>query len=133
MYLQSLVQEANEKGYNTSEVYDELQATLQDVKKCASTAVQLVTTKPKTRYSNVDVRDVKEFLSQVEGLPCKLPEADVLKVRGREGEGGGEREERGVGGEERGMMKSFNINHLSGLKGNMLITTSDKLTSSYTT
>jgi hypothetical protein len=85
VYLQSLVQEANEKGYNTSEVYDELQATLQDVKKCASTAVQLVTTKPKTRYSNVDVRDVKEFLSQVEGLPCKLPEADVLKVRGREG------------------------------------------------
>ena len=50
------------------------------MKKCASTAVQLVTTKPKTRYSNVDVRDVKEFLSQVEGLPCKLPEADVLKV-----------------------------------------------------
>ena len=55
-------------------MYDELQATLQDVKKCASTAVQLVTTKPKTRYSNVDVRDVKEFLSQVEGLPCKLPD-----------------------------------------------------------
>ena len=50
------------------------------MKKCASTAVQLVSTKPKTRYSNVDVRDVKEFLSQVEGLPCKLPEADVLKV-----------------------------------------------------
>ena len=28
-----------------------------------------------------------------------------------------------------GMMKSFYINHLSGLKENMLITTSDKLTS----
>ena len=27
------------------------------------------------------------------------------------------------------MMKSLNINHLSGLKENMLITTSDKLTS----
>ena len=77
-------------------MYDELQATLQDVKKCASTAVQLVTTKPKTRYSNVDVRDVKEFLSQVEGLPCKLPEADVLKVRKRGREGGRENE----GGEE---------------------------------
>ena len=61
-------------------MYDELQATLQDVKKCATTAVQLVSTKPKTRYSNVDVRDVKDFLNQVEGLPCKLPEADVLKV-----------------------------------------------------
>ena len=70
-------------------MYDELQATLQDVKKCASTTVQLVTTKPKTRYSNVDVRDVKEFLSQVEGLPCKLPEADVLKVRRREESVGG--------------------------------------------
>ena len=79
-YLQSLVQEAVEKGYCSSEVYDELQATLQDVKKCASTAVQLVATKPKTRYSNVDVREVKEFLSQVESLPCKLPEADILKV-----------------------------------------------------
>ena len=100
MYLQSLVQEANEKGYNTSEVYDELQATLQDVKKCASTAVQLVTTKPKTRYSNVDVRDVKEFLSQVEGLPCKLPEADVLKVRGREEGVRREMERERGGGEE---------------------------------
>ena len=30
---------------------------------------------------------------------------------------------------KRGMMKSLNINHLSGLKENMLITTSDKLTS----
>ena len=29
-------------------------------------------------------------------------------------------------------MKSLNINHLSGLKENMLITTSDKLTSPYT-
>ena len=69
-----------EKDYCSSEIYDELQATLLDVKKCATTAVQLVTTKPKTRYSNVDVREVKEFLNQVDGLPCKLPEADVLKV-----------------------------------------------------
>ena len=81
-------------------MYDELQATLQDVKKCASTAVQLVTTKPKTRYSNVDVRDVKEFLSQVEGLPCKLPEADVLKVRGREEGVRREMERERGGGEE---------------------------------
>ena len=80
-YLQSLVQEAVDKSYCSSEVYDELQATMQEVKKYANTAVQLVTTKPKTRYSNVDVREVKEFLSQVESLPCKLPEADVLKVR----------------------------------------------------
>ena len=79
-------------------MYDELQATLQDVKKCASTAVQLVTTKPKTRYSNVDVRDVKEFLSQVERLPCKLPEADVLEVRRRE-EGVRERNGERGGGE----------------------------------
>ena len=76
------MQEAVDKSYCSSEVYDELQATMQEVKKFATTAVQLVSTKPKTRYSNVDVREVKEFLSQVESLPCKLPEADVLKVRG---------------------------------------------------
>lgn len=85
-YLQSLVQEAVEKGYSSSEVYDELQTTLQEVKKYAANAVQLVTSKPKTRYSNVDVREVKDFLNKVENLPCKLPEADVLKVRGRERE-----------------------------------------------
>ena len=79
-YLQALVQEASEKGYTSSEVYGDLQATVQDVKKCATTAVQLVSTKPKTRHSNIDVREVKDFLSQVDNLPCKLPEADVLKV-----------------------------------------------------
>ena len=30
---------------------------------------------------SLDVEDLKEFLKQVDTLPCKVPEADTLQVR----------------------------------------------------
>lgn len=60
---------------------DELRLTIQEVEKCASTAIQIASGKLKTRGSGgIDVEELRDFLRQVDSLPCKLPEADKLQV-----------------------------------------------------
>ena len=79
-YLRELLKEANDNGYNSSEVCDDLRLTIQEVEKCATTAVQIASGKLKTRGSGLDVEELRDFLKQVDMLPCKLPEANKLQV-----------------------------------------------------
>ena len=69
------------------------------MEECASTALQLVLGEAENRRGGgsrggggeegggegegVDVDGLKEFMRQVELLPCRVPETDLLEVRGR--------------------------------------------------
>ena len=62
---------------------EELLLTLQDVKKCVNTALQIGNGKHRTRHTSgkcLDASGLREFLEQVEGLPCLVPEAESLRV-----------------------------------------------------
>ena len=87
-----LLEEAKTNGYNECEVYEELLATVHEAELCTKTALQISSGKCKgivmsitTRGSSsiekrMDVSELEEFLIEVESLPCKLPEADILLV-----------------------------------------------------
>ncbi len=81
--LNDLSAEATNRGFTSSEIYDELTATLQDVQKCIDTAAQIVSGRPRGKGAGgkmVDVGGLKNFLQEVQALPCHLPQADALRV-----------------------------------------------------
>lgn len=81
--MKDLIEEAGEYGFTESRACEELLLTLQDVKKCVSTALQIGCGKHRTRHSTgkcLDASGLREFLEQVEGLPCLVPEAESLWV-----------------------------------------------------
>ena len=82
--LKALQDEATERGFTSSEISDELQTTLHDVQRCIDTALQITAGRGRGRAGNkvLDVGGLKEFLEQVESLPCHLPEADAIRVSG---------------------------------------------------
>ena len=93
-YLQLLYDEAVSKGYSSCEVCEELLSAIKEAERCAKTAVQISSGKHRgivvsisSRGSSsvekrMDVDELIEFLEQVESLPCSIPEASILQVRG---------------------------------------------------
>lgn len=91
-HFQDLLEEADRSGYSDSEVGDELRASIQEALKLADAALQIVSGNRKgivmsitTRGSSavekrMEVDDLKEFINQVESMPCRIPEADSLQV-----------------------------------------------------
>ena len=80
--LKALHEEAVERGFTSSEISDELLATLRDVQRCVDTALHITNGRGRGRAGTkmLDVSGLREFLEQVESLPCHLPEADALRV-----------------------------------------------------
>lgn len=81
--LKNLQTEATSRGFTSSEIYDELTVTLQDVDKCMDTATRIVEGRLRGKGVGgkvVDVQGLKCFLQEVQGLPCHLPQAEPLRV-----------------------------------------------------
>ncbi len=81
--LKDLLAEATSRGFTSSEIYDELTVTLQDVQKCIDTAAQIVSGRLRGKGAGgkmVDVGGLKSFLQEVQALPCHLPQANALRV-----------------------------------------------------
>ena len=90
--MQDSLEEADRNGYSDSEVGDELRASIQEALKLAETAVQITDGNRKgiimsisTRGSSaiekrMELDELVDFISQVESMPCRIPEADLLQV-----------------------------------------------------
>ena len=86
-YLHELAKEGVQKSFASCYIHKELMATIQEVEKCASVALQIVLGKHKGgsgAEQSLDVEGLKEFLKQVHCLPCTVPEANLLQVRDRD-------------------------------------------------
>lgn len=76
------------KGYSSSEPCEELKATIQEAEACSSKALQLASKKQVvTRRGSaaatgkkMGVEELVIFMEQVEALPCRIPEANILQV-----------------------------------------------------
>lgn len=96
-HLQVLMTEAVSKGYNASETFDELRASIQEAEKCAEAALQTSLGRRRvggaggttsvgskggasSSAKRMNVDELVKFLEQVESLPCKIPEANILQV-----------------------------------------------------
>ena len=88
-YLRGLLEEGTTKSFNLCSAYDELRDTIKDVEESASVAVQLTKRGRgegeggggKGGNGGMDVESLREFLRQVETLPCRVPETKLLEVR----------------------------------------------------
>ena len=79
------------KGYTGCEPCEELKATILEAERCAKLAAQMTAAKHRGNTGSGKVTEVGEkrmhvddlvkFLEEVESLPCKVPEANILQVR----------------------------------------------------
>jgi hypothetical protein len=77
------------KGYGGSEPCEELRATIQEAEACSSRALQLASRKQVVSRrgsaaavgdKRMGVGELMKFMEQVETLPCRIPEANILQV-----------------------------------------------------
>lgn len=93
--MRDLLEEAVTKGYSGCETCEELQAAILEAEKCAEAALQTALGRRRGSGSSVggrggaslsgemrpmDVEELVKFMEQVESLPCKIPEANILQV-----------------------------------------------------
>lgn len=91
-HLQELLAEADRKGYSDSETGDELRASIEEAQKLADAALEITSGKKKGIVMSISTRgssavekrmgleELVDFMVQVESVPCRIPEADLLQV-----------------------------------------------------
>ncbi|XP_030229605.1 lysine (K)-specific demethylase 5Ba [Gadus morhua] len=87
--LRSLVEQAEAGAYPKTDLQRQLRALTLDAEKCASMAQQLLNGKRQTRYrsgggrtqsqNELTVEELRSFVTQLDGLPCVIRQAPLLK------------------------------------------------------
>ncbi|KAG7280489.1 hypothetical protein CRUP_022018 [Coryphaenoides rupestris] len=87
--LRSLVEQVESQSFPKTDLLRQLRALTLDAEKCASMAQQLLNGKRQTRYrsgggrtqsqNELTVEELRSFVTQLDGLPCNIRQAPLLK------------------------------------------------------
>ncbi|XP_033647980.1 lysine-specific demethylase 5A-like isoform X1 [Asterias rubens] len=86
--LKEMIVEADEKRFPDNELLQQLVSAVTEAERCANVATQLVSKKHRTRqrqqgdskYANrLTLEELKDFMVQVQGLPCEIREVELVQ------------------------------------------------------
>ncbi|XP_022082641.1 lysine-specific demethylase 5A-like [Acanthaster planci] len=86
--LKQMIIEADEKRFPDNELLQQLVSAVTEAERCATIATQLVSKKHRTRQrqhgdskyvTRLTLEELKDFMVQVQGLPCEIQEAELVQ------------------------------------------------------